>query len=202
VTTVVCTPHLSRRFPTDLRLARERLRDLEGALVDAGVPLQLELAAEIAPANAVAMATAELRERAIGGTYVLVELEPGTAASFGELIVAQLAPEGLVPVLAHPERCRALQRDLAPLTAAREAGAVVQVVANSLAGSWGTTVAHTAWNLITSERADVVASDAHGQGRRGALTRVLPRLYERVGGEVGDRLVIATPRALVEGRAV
>lgn len=199
VRTVVCTPHLSRRYPTDFDLAGERLAELETALVAEELELELLLAAEISPAVAIRTENAELRRHAIGGRFVLVELEVNTAAGFALTIVEQLAGNGLVPVLAHPERCRAVRRDTTPLLAAREAGAIVQVVANSLAGAWGSTIARAAWGLLALGRADVVASDAHRPGRKDSLAGVLDGLYERLDEEEVERLTVDTPRALIAG---
>jgi protein-tyrosine phosphatase len=199
VRTVVCTPHLSRRYPTDFAVAQKRLVELEAALREAGLALELSLAAEIAPGLAVTMDNAELRRHAIGDRFVLVELEANTAASFAPVIAEQLARDGLFPVLAHPERCRAVRRDTAPLIAAREAGAVVQVVANSLGGAWGSTIARAAWGFIARGRADLVASDAHRPGRADALGLVLTRLYDRLGEDEVQRLTVETPRALLAG---
>ena len=50
VSTVICTPHFSRRFPTDHDLARERTETLRGALLEAELPLRIELAAEVGSA--------------------------------------------------------------------------------------------------------------------------------------------------------
>lgn len=199
VRTVVCTPHLSRRFPTDFVLARERLTELESALREAELDLELQLAAEIAPALAVTMDETELRRHAIGGRFVLVELEPDTAAGFAPVIVEQFAQDGLVPVLAHPERCRAVRRDTGPLLAAREAGAIVQIVANSLVGAWGGAIANAAWAFIALGRADLVASDAHRPGREDSLRHALASLYERFDEDEVDRLTVDTPQALLAG---
>jgi protein-tyrosine phosphatase len=199
VRTVVCTPHLSRRYPTDFDLAEHRLAELEAAVRTEKLELELMLAAEISPALAATTDNAELRRHAIGGRFVLVELEADTAAGFALTIVGQLAGNGLLPVLAHPERCRAVRRDTTPLLAARQSGAIVQVVANSLGGAWGSTIAQAAWGLVTLGRADVVASDAHRPGREGSLAGVLESLYERLDEEEVERLTVDTPRALVAG---
>jgi protein-tyrosine phosphatase len=199
VRTVVCTPHLSRRYPTDFDLAKQRLMEIETALQAEELELEVMLAAEISPALAVRTDNAELGRHAIGGRFVLIELEVDTAAGFALTIVKQLAGNGLIPVLAHPERCRAVRRDTTPLLAAQEAGAIVQVVANSLGGAWGGTIARAAWGLLTLGRADVVASDAHHPGREGSLAGVLDDLYERLEDEEVERLTVETPRALVAG---
>src|SRR3954454_12595753 len=78
VTTVVCTPHRSRRFPTDMAVARERFVEVKAAIESAGLPLELRLGAEVSPAFAVSLDRAALEEVTIGSRHVLVELEPAT----------------------------------------------------------------------------------------------------------------------------
>jgi protein-tyrosine phosphatase len=199
VRTVVCTPHLSRRYHTDFDLAERRLAELETAVQAHDLKLELLLAAEISPALAVVTDHVELHRHAIGGRFVLVELEPDTAAGFALTIVEQLAGKGLVPVLAHPERSRAVRRDTTALVAAREAGAVVQVVANSLGGAWGNTIARAAWGLLALGHVDVLASDAHRPGQDGSLAGVLDDLYERLDKDEVERLTVDTPEALLAG---
>ena len=137
VSTVVCTPHWSRAFPTawpDVLAATERARlDLAAA----GVELELVPASELSPAVAVTAPLELVAERAIGGRYVVVEAVADTPAPFFASVLDRLRPVGLVPVFAHPERSRAVQRDPALLAASRRDGALVQTVAPSLVGRWG-----------------------------------------------------------------
>jgi protein-tyrosine phosphatase len=199
VTIAVCTPHRSRRYPTDMSLAQTRLGELERALSDAGIGLELRLSTEFSPPVALSTDTAELGRLAIGGRYVLVELEPDTPASVVPVLVEHFTRREFLPIFAHPERCRGVVRDGSSLGAAREAGAIVQVVANSLSGAWGGTVARAAFALLETDRADVIASDAHRPGRKIRLNKVLSALSERLGDDTVDRLVSIRPRALLEG---
>lgn len=197
VTTIVCTPHFNRRYPTDHAAARKQLVRLRRLLPESGLDVRLELAAEVGPAAALDSVDEELLPRAIGGRSLLVELEPSTPAAVILLLCDRVAEIGLTPVLAHPERCRAVQRDSGALTAARDRGALVQVVASSLAGSWGRTIARTAWALVASGRADLVGSDAHRAGSQRPLARVLHELEERLGPAEAGRLLVDTPRSIV-----
>jgi protein-tyrosine phosphatase len=198
VTAVVCTPHLNRRFPTDYEAAGRQLARVREALERTGVELELMLGTEVGPNAAVETDADELRRRAFGRRFLLVELEPGTPASFLGLCADRLDALGLVPVFAHPERCRAIQRDASALAATRARGGLVQVVATSLAGSWGRTVGRAAWSFVASGRADLVASDAHRPGRQ-TLAQVLTALADRVGASAAERLTEAAPRRVWNG---
>jgi protein-tyrosine phosphatase len=198
IVTVVCTPHRSRRFPTNMDVARERLTELRDALRLSGVDLALHLAAELSPAYALSLDPAALRESAMGHRYALVELEPATPASAVPALFAHLAAAGLLPIFAHPERSRAVARDAGTLIAARERGALVQVVATSLSGAWGRSVARTALGLVTSGRADLIATDAHRPGHTSRhLGDVLGRLRERIGSDAVQQLTTDAPLAVL-----
>ncbi len=198
-TTIVCTPHFNRRYPTDHEVARERLTYMRTLLADSGLEVELELAAEIGPATALNGGDDELQQRAISGRFLLVELEPETPAGVLPVLCERVEGLELTAVFAHPERCRAVQRDLRALSQARERGALVQVVASSLGGSWGHTTARTAWALVASARADLVGSDAHRPGLGQGIGRVLRELEERVGAVEAHRLLVETPHAMVVG---
>lgn len=201
VHTVVCTPHQSRRFPTDPETALVRLAELRTALETAGAELTLHLSAELSPTVALSLAPERLRALAMGGRYLLVELEPTTPASAVATVFHQLEPEGLVPIFAHPERCRAVMRDVTVLTVAREAGALVQVVATSLAGTWGRSVQRGARGLLAEGRVDLLGSDAHRPGRTSRrLQEVLQWLAARFGDETMQCLTSRTPQAVLAGQ--
>jgi protein-tyrosine phosphatase len=181
---VVCTPHFSRRFPTDHAAASDRLHALRRRLDDAGIGLGLGLAAEVAPATAAEASETDLSERRLGDEHLLVELEPDTPAGFVDLALVRLRELGLTPVFAHPERCRAARSQPRVLDLARRAGALVQVVAPSLTGRWGGEAADAAWQLLESGRVDILASDAHRPGRDAAyLERATELVSTRLGRE-------------------
>jgi protein-tyrosine phosphatase len=195
---VVCTPHYSRRYPTELGTARKRLSELERRLSEARIPLPLSLAAEVSPAFAVSEPLEKLLPRAIDGRFLLVELERATPAAFLETAVERLAGERLRPVFAHPERSESVREQPRLLDEARAAGALVQVVAPSLTGRWGGTVGTAAWRLLDSGHVDLLGSDSHRPATATThLERAAAAIEERYGTEALVDLTARAPSRLV-----
>ncbi len=201
VTHAVCTPHYSRMFPTDRAEATERMHDLERGLRDAEIGLDISLAAEVHPGFAVSAPLEELSARSIGGRYLLVEVQPDVRPALFPVVEARLAEIGLLAVLGHPERCRAVQKRVEILDESRQNGALVQVVAPSLLGRWGPEVEEAAWRLVNTGRADLVASDAHGVHRRRIhLGECRQLIKDKLGEAVADELTERRPAAALGAR--
>jgi len=196
---VLCTPHYSSRFPTDHLEALRREAALVRLLESEGVDLEIAVAAEVSPERAVAADPDELRTRSIAGRFVIVELLPDTPVVSLATISFTLAKLDLLPIFAHPERCRALARGFAPLDDVRRDGALIQVVATSLTGRWGAEIHATAWRLVDTGRADLIGSDAH-HGRHGTVLRRAAELVEdRLGENTKRELTELRPKLIISG---
>jgi protein-tyrosine phosphatase len=195
---IVCTPHYSRRYPTSYEDARDRLDRLEHRLRGAGVSIALSLAAEISPAYVVSQPGDELKRRSLGGRFVLVELLPDTPAVFLETALEHILPLGLKPVFAHPERCAALQSAPRLLGDARAGGALVQIVASSLAGRWGSRIALAAWGLLDAGVIDLLASDSHHARSTANLQRAVELVRDRYGADALEDLVERRPAQMLK----
>lgn len=197
VETVLCTPHFSDLFPTSHEDATRRQAELRPALDAAGVELRVELAAEIGPHFALRAPLEELMARSIGGRFLIVEVQPETPLAFFEGATGRVSELGLTPIFAHPERCRAVWRRPRALAAPRESGALVQIVAPSLTGSWGGGAARTAWTLLGGGLVDLLGSDAHGPSRPPELAEAVRLVTDRLGGEVATELTKRGPARLL-----
>jgi protein-tyrosine phosphatase len=200
VTSVLCTPHYSRQFPTRHADAAHQLVALREGLAESSIALDVELAAEVGPALAVSSPLDELRTRAVNNRYVIVEVLPDSPVGLFDAVTDRLGEVGLLPIFAHPERCRAVQRHPVLLEEARGRGALVQLVAPSLIRRWGRGVASASWGLLGAGWVDLLGSDAHGVRRRGVhLAETVELIGKRFGDEVAGDLVRRNP-ARVLGR--
>jgi protein-tyrosine phosphatase len=197
VDSVLCTPHWSSQFPSGYADARRARDNLDAELHNRGIPLRLELAAELSLAYAATQPADELKLRSIRG-HLMVELVPDSLPNLVAAVVSRLAADELVPVFAHPERWQAVQRDPSVLDEARSGGALMQLVAPSLTGRWGQQVRDAAWALLGEGRADLLGSDAHDTARRRCeLAGARGLVVERLGPACWEQVAVTGPNRLL-----
>lgn len=95
---------------------------------------------------------------------VLVEFASLDLPPFGARQLEEVAKEGWIPVLAHPERYRGVGRKPEEAAAWRQAGALFQVNLGSLVGQYGRAAREAARELVARGWADLLASDYHARG--------------------------------------
>lgn len=197
VRSVLCTPHFSRQWPTPHDAAVAKHEELRSALAEAGIELETYVAAEVGTAFSVTAPLPDLRRRRVG-RYVVVEVLADTGATLIETVVDRLAEIELLPIFAHPELARSLERRPEVLDAARARGALVQVLAPGLVGFWGSDVGANAWDLLDADRVDLVASDAHGPRRPPEyLAAAAQRIERHFGAEARLELTERRPAELI-----
>ena len=91
---------------------------------------------------------------------------------------------GLVPVLAHPERCRPVAADPESVRPLAERGWILCLNAPSLVGGHGATAERTSWALLDAGLVGIAASDGHTVGRPPTLDAAYHLVRERRGDEI------------------
>lgn len=139
-----------------------------------------------------------------GSRYILVELPFFGRPEYLEDVLYQLQSDGLVPVLAHPERIEAIQRDPDLLAELVGRGMLSQVTAGSFVGQWGPDVRRFAELLLGRRLVHVLASDAHTPGapRPPAIERGARAASLLQGWDMVEKMVSNTPLAILEDRPV
>jgi protein-tyrosine phosphatase len=90
---------------------------------------------------------------------------------------------GLLPVLAHPERCAQIVEDPERVGEFVDRGWLLALNGLSLDGRHGPKSLQTAWRLLESGFGDLIASDAHGLNRNARLDWAYELAAERLGVE-------------------
>lgn len=202
--TVVAAPHsrdVNER--SSIACVRALAVRLNAELRARSIPLDVLLGME----NHLALDTLEQVDAGLalpveGTRCILIELPfefypyhtPGTLGG--------LRLRGLTPVVVHPERNLAIQRDPKLLALLVEDGAKSQITAGSLLGDTGRDAQRSAEELLRLGLAHVIASDGHAPS--GARAPLLSHGVAAAAAIVGDaaarRMVDSVPRAMLEGR--
>lgn len=196
VRTVVATPHVNSTYANDPDTVAAGVSELNAALRERAVPLEVLTGAEIALPQLAEMGDADLARHGLGGgRCVLVESPYVRAVSFLEDLLEDVRGRGYLPLLAHPERSPLFQEDPGRLERLVSGGVVCSVTAGSLAGRFGRTVRRFALDLARRGLVHDVSSDAHDLRRRPPGLAVPAELAPRAGW-----LTLDAPAALLEGR--
>ena len=206
VTDIVATPHFPGQESSLRQIGKllDRYEELSQAIAREGIPLTLHPGAEIlCMADTVDLAARKLLPT-IGDTpYFLTEFFFDEHYSFMDEMLQSLAKAGYIPVVAHPERYDAIQREPLILDRWFRRGYVLQLNKGSLLGAFGSRVRRTAHAIVDAGLAHVIASDAHSASHRtphmGPLTDWLEHHLEPGYARI---LTEENPRRLIRGETM
>lgn len=203
VSAIVATPHCylpGNQVNAWTAQLEETLETLRAALRRARVPVALYPGQELFLARG---ALELLRSGGVIGLnrsrYLLVEFDMEESGRTAYRKLRQVAAEGYVPVVAHPERYGFVQEDDSAEFRLKEAGALIQINKGSFKGYFGRGALVTAHRILGRRLADFVASDAHSQYRRTTvLAEVHEALSERYSLDYADLLLRENPAKVIQ----
>ena len=198
-TDLVGTPHANLNYKFDPELIRERLLQV-GEAAGAGLRLYSGCDFHLSYDN-IQDAINHPRKYTINQScYLLVEFSDLLIFRNTSEIFSRLQDAGMVPVVTHPERNALLRQRADEIQSWVDAGACVQLTAQSLLGGFGRRAQEFCETLLNRRLVHFVASDAHD-----CLHRP-PRLdgaYDWLKNQYGDLLAmtlcVTNPRATLTG---
>lgn len=130
------------------------------------------------------------------GGYRTVLLEfPDTLIPVGtEKLIEYLLTQDIHPVIAHPERNKAVRENPSKAKALVDLGCAMQLTAGALLGDFGLAVSRSAHQLVDDGLVHAVASDAHNlNGRRPRMGAARDYIRQRWGQAVAHELTYSGP---------
>ena len=203
VTEIIVTPHFDGDLAEIEQLPQiQRQFELLSAAVErAGIPVKFHPGAEILCVPE----TVELAENhqlpTLGDTkYVLTEFYFDESFGFMDDMLSRLLLCGYRPVVAHPERYGAIQRDPSLLRRWVRQGCGVQLNKGSILGTLGVRPEETANEILAMGLAHLIASDAHGShSRTPHMGQLMEWAEECCDEEYAAILLEENPRRLLRG---
>jgi protein-tyrosine phosphatase len=201
ITVVACTPHiLPGLYHNTGPAIRQAIKQLQDALDENGIPLQLTTGADVhmAPNFVAGLRSGHLLSIA-DSRYVLVEPPHHTAPPQIEEFFFNLVAAGYVPILTHPERLSWVPSRYQTIKKLVQSGVWMQVTAGSFAGAFGRNALYWAQRLLDEGCVHLIASDAHDAERRPPdLAAGRDLVAKRVGDEEAQRLVLTRPMGVLK----
>lgn len=159
----VTTPHIRHdKYPNTPVRIREGLDQLREAVHQAGIPVEIEAAAEYY-IDEYFLETIRKGEDLLsfGDRYLLMETSFLNKSLLFDLVVFELRARNYRPVLAHPERYEYLEPDLSWLGEIHQRGILFQSTISSFVGGYGEMPKKIANRLMKEGMIDFLGSDIH-----------------------------------------
>jgi protein-tyrosine phosphatase len=199
--TIVATPHVNSRYPNDAATIGAALQMVRDALRREQIPLEVLPGAEIAVTYLAEAGSSGLAGLSLGtGEWLLIEPPFATLATGLTAAIQGLMWDGRRVILAHPERCPAIHRDLSIVRRLVEEGALMSVTAGSLSGRFGSQARRVAVALLQEGLAHNVTSDSHDHvNRPPSIAREIRHAGFR---ELTAWLTEEVPGAILDGSSI
>jgi protein-tyrosine phosphatase len=201
VHTMVATPHGAEGvYSGRLTDTQSRVDAFSSFMSSHGVTLELRPGLEV---YLTPRTPSLCREGAVyplnSSRYILVEFSINMVPPYAEQALFELQLQGLVPVIAHPERNQELAAAPEKLERMVRKGMLAQITAGSIIGDFGERTRSVAESMLSRGLVHVIASDAHAaHDRPPMLSAAVRRAAELVGEEAARAMVTAVPAAILE----
>jgi protein-tyrosine phosphatase len=197
------TPHIHHgRFENQKTHIALHVEAFRLTLKEQSIPLQVYMGAEV-------RLSVEALEQilqgevpflgAVNGCQIMLLELPHEHMPVGTLqFVNKLLGMNIRPLIAHPERNKAIMADPRKVLPLVDAGCWLQVTGGSITGDFGTSARKTALHLLDEGLVHIVASDAHNiRSRPPVLSRARAAVAERMGEDVAQLMFHTRPARIV-----
>ena len=206
VTKIIATPHF-KGVPEELEMLpflKQQFRRLKSAVKRELPGMELYCGAEVlCLPQTIDMARRGLLPTLGSSRYVLTEFYFDAGGPFMDSALEELRRCGYLPVVAHPERYDAIQRDPSLAGSWFQRGIVLQVNKGSVLGAFGRRAEDAALRLLHRGTVHVIASDAHHTDARTTdLSGVRAWCLDHLGREYTTILLEENPERIAKGRSI
>lgn len=202
VTDLIATPHSNQRGRFENYASQElevRFQRLKEAVRREKLDLRLHLGMEVYATSDMADLYREGKLLTLSGSrYLLMEFGFHDDAYYMERVLRDVLDAGVTPILAHPERYKALQALPDIMADWVRSGVHLQINKGSLSGFFGKESFRLAVIMLNHDLASFVASDAHRADQRTPALRDTYRwIAEHYSEHLAERLLRRNPERVL-----
>jgi len=207
ITDTVATPHLFRGASnlTDFGMLGRKLKEFQAELERQAIPLAVHCGVEVRFSHNLIEEIRKHRKNIVlaGSSYMFIEFPFDYVYTGAREVFFEIMNEGLIPILAHPERITTFISHPERLFELVETGALVQLNAGSILGHYGSQVRETALLCLRLSMVHFIASDGHNtESRPPVLSEAARAAGSIVGPEAAAAMVRDNPRAVLEDKGL
>ncbi|MFH4908611.1 tyrosine-protein phosphatase [Staphylococcus cohnii] len=168
INNIVVTPHhLHPKYNNNIQLVKEEIKALKQNKDVQKLNINFYAGQEIRVTDKI---IDDINNGNIEGinnsNYLLLEFPSSEVPHYTQRLFYELQTMGYIPIIAHPERNKAIVQNLDLLYELINGGALSQLTTSSLLGNFGSNVRRASLKIIDNNLAHFIASDAHSATTR------------------------------------
>lgn len=203
ITHMVLTPHVQPgRYNNTLNNLQVPFQRLQQIIAEQQLAIKLSLGGEVRLcAEVLSLFTADnlpFIGRYDNQRVMLLELPHNGIPPNSDKLIDWLMERDILPIIAHPERNKAIIADINKAAPFIMRGCLFQLTAMSVTGDFGEKAYGVAHQFLEQGLATVIASDAHNSKRRPAvLSKAYNYVTDKYGEALAKELLIETPGKII-----
>jgi protein-tyrosine phosphatase len=202
IKTIVATPHtLNGIYENNPQDIEEKVKILNQKLKENKIPLQVLPGSEVHLSADIIERLKKQNIMTLNKTkYLLLEFPADQIPHQIEEILFRIQIMGITPIFSHVERNLEFQRKPDLLVNLIQKGALAQLTAASLCGSFGSKTRKFAQELLANGLIYCIASDAHSDsesGRNTVLSKAVAEAAKIIGHQAALNLVHSHPHKII-----
>jgi len=136
------------------------------------------------------------------GKYMLIEFQRLLFPKGYEDEIFKLQMKEVIPIIAHPERYRGIQKDINLAKEWIERGYLIQIDCASIIGRFGKEAQITAIKLLKNSSCHLIGSDAHNDKNRNFFLKQALLETEKIIGKDSVLIIINNSKQILKGKKV
>ena len=200
VTDIILTPHYIEINEYDKQKVLAHFEILKGEVKKQNIDIKLHIGNEVAIYGNISqiLSDGEITQLA-DSKYVLIEFPMNVDVSYVLDTVYEMKIKGIVPIIAHPERCECFRIHYDRIEEAVKEGALIQCNTGSVVGTYGNTAKKIEKKLLKDKLVHFFATDTHStkNNRYENLHKVETEVEKIVGRYEKNKLFIYNARNIL-----
>jgi protein-tyrosine phosphatase len=201
---IVATPHLFRDNLNyeDLSIIEKKKNELNLVLQKNKINVEILSGAEVHVSHGLLDEIRKNRDSLTlhESSYMFTEFPPDHVFSGVKQLFFELMNEGIIPIIAHPERNSVFTRNPVLLFELIQMGALGQANSGSFIGMYGRKVREAVFRFLELNLIHIIGSDGHNSRSQAPRLSEAARMAEELTGEKAKALVRDNPQAVVDNQ--
>ncbi|MBQ8043331.1 MAG: hypothetical protein IJ272_04180 [Clostridia bacterium] len=200
VTDIILTPHYIEPNEYNKNKVLENFESLKREVEKHNIQIKLHFGNEVAIYGNISQILADGDITPLANSrYVLIEFPMNVDVSYVLDTIYEMRIKGLVPIIAHPERCECFRIHYDRIREAVEEGALIQCNTGSLMGTYGNTAKKIVKKLLKDKLVHFLATDTHStkNNRYDELHKVEAEVEKMIGKYEKNRLFVYNARNIL-----